>query len=356
VSLELTALKQTLNPETRTVTPFIIPIFLPQMGCPYHCLYCHQERITRSPSKILDKETFSSLVELGLSSKRKKPGQEIEIAFFGGTFTNLPVNFQTQLLGWAAPYLSQKRVTSLRLSTRPDALSEKKIEQLLALGIKTIELGVQSLNDKVLNLSKRGHNAQDTIQALDLLKKYPITIGVQLMTGLPGDSPETFIATIKQVIDHKPDFIRIYPTLVFQATPLAQWFKEKRYFPLSLDEAVTLCCQALEHLEAAGIRVIRLGLQDHEGLRFGKDLIAGPFHPAFGSLVRGELYLKKLLRDLMPNQPFRLPLVLHIAPQDSAYLLGNKKRNLILLSRQLEVANIEIKIAPQLSPGTWQSG
>jgi hypothetical protein len=117
-----------------------------------------------------------------------------------------------------------------------------------------------------------------------------------------------------------------------------------------------LCGQAVERLEAAGIRVIRLGLQEHEGLRLGKDLVAGPFHPAFGSLVRGKLYLKRLLSDLRPQRPFRSPLVLFIAPQDSDYLLGNGRRNLALLSQQLEVTKIEINIAPQFSPGTWQNG
>jgi histone acetyltransferase (RNA polymerase elongator complex component) len=335
--------------------PFIIPIFLPQMGCPYHCLYCHQEAITRSPGKVLGKETFSSLVETGLSSKRKKDGQEIEIAFFGGTFTNLPRDVQKQLFEWASPYLSQKKVTSLRLSTRPDGLSEKKIEELVTVGVRTIELGIQSLNDKVLGLSKRGHTAQDAIQSLTLLKKYPITIGVQLMAGLPGDSLETFLETIKQLIALKPDLARIYPTLVFQDTPLAQWLAEKRYSPLSLEEALDWCSQALELLEDAGIRVIRLGLQDHEGMRIDKGLIAGPFHPAFGSLVRGELFLKKLVRDLMPKKPFRSPLVLHIAPKDSYYLLGDKKKNLSLLSQQLGVANIQLNIAPHFTSGTWQS-
>lgn len=338
------------------MTPFIIPIFLPQMGCPYQCLYCHQEKITNTPSKVLDRETFFSLVETGLSSRRKRRGQEIEIAFFGGTFTNLPEYIQEYLLEWAAPYISGKKVASLRLSTRPDALSEKKIEQLMTFGVRTIELGVPSLDNKVLDLSKRGHSAQDTIQALTLLKKYPITIGIQLMAGLPGDSLEIFMRTIKQLIALKPDLVRIYPTLVFQNTPLSQWLAEKRYFPLSLDEAVTWCCQALELLEAARIRVIRLGLQDHEGMRFGKGLIAGPFHPAFGSLVRGELYLKKIIQDLMPHRPLPSPLRLHIAPQDRDYLLGNRKKNSTLLSRQIGVANIEIKIAPRLSPGTWLWG
>lgn len=334
--------------------PFIIPIFLPQMGCPYQCLYCHQERITNSPGRVLDRETFFSLVETGLSSRRKKNGQEIEIAFFGGTFTNLPTEVQEQILEWAVPFISQKKVASLRLSTRPDALSKKKIEQLLTFGVRTIELGVQSLDDNVLDLSDRGHTAQDAIQALTLLKKYPITIGVQLMAGLPGECPETFMRTIKQVIALKPDLVRIYPTLVFQNTPLAQWLTEKRYSALSLDEAVTWCSQALELLEAAGIRVIRLGLQDHKGMRLGKGLIAGPFHPAFGSLVRGELYLKKIIRDLIPRKPFPSLLDLHVAPQDRDYLLGNKRTNLALLSRQIGVADIEIKIDPRLSPGTWR--
>jgi len=326
------------------------------MGCPYHCIYCQQEKISRTPSQTLDRERFTQIVETGLSSSRKKMGQPVEIAFFGGTFTNLPPNFRKELLAWTALYLSQKKVHSLRLSTRPDTLSEKKIEELLSGGVRTIELGVQSLNNRVLSLANRGHDAQEAIWAFSLLKKYPLTIGIQIMTGLPGDSPETFNETINQVIGLKPDLVRIYPTLVFQDTPLAHLWQEGRYWPLSLDEAVGLCSQAVERLEGAGIPVIRLGLQEHEGLRLGRDLVAGPFHPAFGSLVRGELYLKKLIRELAPLKPFRSPLTLRIAPQDNDYLLGYGKKNLAILRRQLEIDDIGIKFESRLPPGTWQRG
>ena len=336
------------------LNPFIIPFFIPQMGCIFHCLYCHQETITQSPKKALNWKTFSCVLEAGLSSKRKKPGQEVEIAFYGGTFTNLPLSYQEQLLTWGAHFISQKKVTSLRLSTRPDALSEKKIEQLITVGVRTIELGVQSLNDEVLSLSNRGHTAQDAIQALALLKKFPIKIGVQLMMGLPGDNAEGFLKTTKEVIALEPDFVRIYPTIVFQDTPLAQWLQEGRYHPLSLDEAVYLCSRALELFEAAQIKVVRLGLQDHNGMHSGNNLIAGPFHPAFGSLVRGELFIRKILRGLKSQKPLPSEIVIQIAPKDISYLLGDKRRNLHRLTQELKVNRIELKVDQALSPGTWR--
>lgn len=336
------------------MNPFIIPIFLPQMGCPFRCLYCHQERITRRSQNGLDRNTFSSMVEAGLSSKRKKRGQEIEIAFFGGTFTNLPGDYQNQLLEWGADYISQKRVTSLRLSTRPDALSESKLDRLMAWGVKTIELGVQSLDDTVLRLSNRGHTAEEALQALALVKRYPVKIGIQLMTGLPGDSPPTLHQTISQVIAFKPDFVRLYPTLVFEGTPLAQWLHEGRYSPPSLDETVSLCSLAVERMEEVGIRVIRLGLQAHDGMQIGKGLVAGPYHPAFGSLVRGEIFLRKILKDLKKGGALSSPITLEVAPQDHSYLTGNKKKNLLRLIRGLDLFSIAIKEESTLPPGSWK--
>jgi histone acetyltransferase (RNA polymerase elongator complex component) len=332
------------------MTPFIIPIFLPQMGCSYRCLYCHQEKITRRPGTLLDRDAFIHLVEKGLSSP-KKEDREVEIAFFGGTFTNLPEDVQKLLLDWTEPYLAQNQITSLRLSTRPEALSPERIERLLDLGVRTIELGVQSLNDTVLERSRRGHTAQEAIEAIKLLKTYPLTIGVQLMTGLPGDCPETFIETVNQVIRLKPHLIRIYPTLVLKNTALAQWWTEGRYSPLSLHDSVTLCAQALELFEEAGIKVIRMGLQEHEGLRLEKDLVAGPHHPAFGSLVRGEWFLRKLLRDLNTQKPLHSPVVLRLAPREGDYLLGNRRRNLTRLTTLLGMSEIRIQIDPQAPPG-----
>ncbi len=379
------------------MSPFIIPIFLPQMGCPYHCLYCNQKTITQSPNQGLTRETFIATVEAGLSSKKKKPGQEIEIAFFGGTFTNLPEAFQERLLKWAAPYLSGQSmnakglsshqpdtdsairnpnselgistppdtnseirtpkselgISSIRISTRPDALSEIKIEQLLASGVGTIELGIQSLEDKVLTLSNRGHTAQAAFQALGLLKKYPVRIGVQLMVGLPGDTAGEFLRTVKQVTALKPHLVRIYPTLVLKDTALSQWFYEGRYHPLSLDETLSLCSQALEIFKDNGIRVIRMGLQENDGLRLGKDLIAGPYHPAFGSLVRGELFLKKVLKGLQSQKPLPPRLTLEISPSDVSYLTGNKRKNLDRLIRETGLSGIKVLVKKSFKTGQW---
>jgi histone acetyltransferase (RNA polymerase elongator complex component) len=337
-----------------TLRPFIIPIFLPQMGCAYHCLYCNQRSITRSTIDVLGWETFSSIVEAGLFSKRKKTGQPVEIAFFGGTFTNLPWAFQERILAWAGRYFSQNQINSIRISTRPDALSEKEMDRLWTFGVRTVELGVQSFDDRVLNLLNRGHKAQDAIQALALLKKYPIQIGIQLMAGLPGDTTEGFIETIEKTVALRPDFVRIYPTLVFRDTPLAQWWRDKRYQPLSLAEAVALCSRALERFEENGIRVIRLGLQENEGMHLGKDLLAGPFHPAFGYLVRGDLFIKKILQDLRSLKSLPSPLGLEIGPKDLSYLAGDRGKNWNRLIKESGIDTLDLNVAPGLSSGSWR--
>jgi histone acetyltransferase (RNA polymerase elongator complex component) len=337
------------------MTPFIIPIFLPQMGCPHRCIYCQQEKITRWPRKILEQETFTDLIETGLSSKRKKDGMKVEIAFFGGTFTNLPIDFQEKVFSWTAPYLEKRKINAIRLSTRPEALTEEKINWLWLQGVRSLEIGVQSLNDNVLELSQRGHTAQECIETIKLLKKYPLGIGVQLMMGLPGDSPESFLETVKQIISLGPHFVRVYPTLILKDTPLAQMFAKGEYIPLSLDESVSLASQVLELFEESGIKVIRLGLQDHEGLRPGMDLIAGPFHPAFGSLVRGELFLRILIRKLKTDKTLGTSLILRLAPREGDYLLGHNKKNLLLLRDELNQTNIQIKIDRQLPPGHWHN-
>jgi histone acetyltransferase (RNA polymerase elongator complex component) len=336
------------------MNPFIIPIFLPQMGCSYRCLYCNQKTITRSPNSPLDWDTLYPIVEAGLSSRRKKPGQVVEIAFFGGTFTNLPLAFQERLLTWAGRYWSEQRITSIRISTRPEALSEKNIEPLLALGVRTIELGIQSLDDEVLALSNRGHTARDAFQTMALLKRYPIQIGIQLMAGLPGDTAGGFLKTVRQTVALKPDFVRLYPTLVFRDTPLAQWWRQKRYRPLSLPEAVSLCGQALELYEENGIEVIRIGLQENEGIRLGRDLIAGPHHPAFGSLVRGECFTKKILQRLSSRKSLPSRLGLEIGPQDLSYLTGNKRKNLVRLMKESGIDLIDLKSDPKLPSGSWR--
>jgi histone acetyltransferase (RNA polymerase elongator complex component) len=334
---------------------FIIPIFLPHWGCPYRCIYCHQEQITQTRRLEMHREDFSTLVESGLNSRRRNPGHRVELAFYGGTFTLLPASVQEELLAWAAHYIRQGRVEAIRLSTRPDALSEEVLLNLKDARVETIELGVQSLNDRALERSGRGHSAQDSLNAVQLLKKFSLNVGIQLMAGLPGDTPEGFNQTIREVRDLKPDLVRIYPTVVFPETVLAQWVEKGHYTPLALAEAVSLCRGAVDLLETAGIPVIRLGLQSHDRMFLGKDILTGPYHPAFGDLVRGESFLMKIKQDLAERKFFReAGLELRVAGRDIGFLTGNNRENLKKLKTDLGISQLRVYTDPALPSGKWQ--
>jgi histone acetyltransferase (RNA polymerase elongator complex component) len=335
--------------------PFIIPVFLPQWGCPHQCIYCDQEQITQTRRREIHQADFSTLVESGLNSRRRTPDRRVELAFYGGTFTLLPAPVREGLLAWAAPYIRQGRVEAIRLSTRPDALSEEVLLDLKAAGVETVELGVQSLNDQALERSRRGHSAQDSLNAVQLLKKYSLGVGIQLMAGLPGDTPEGFHQTIREVRDLKPDLVRIYPTVVFPETVLAQWVEKGHYTLLALEEAVSLCRWAVDLLETAGIPVIRLGLQSHDRMSLGKEFLAGPYHPAFGDLVRGELFLMKIKQDLAGRNSFReADLELWVAGRDIGFLTGNSRENLRKLKAELGTPQLRVAVDPTLPSGKWQ--
>jgi len=335
--------------------PFIIPIFLPQWGCPYRCIYCHQEQITQTRRQELHWADFANLLESALNSRRRTPGRRVELAFYGGTFTLLPAPVREDLLAWAAHYIRQGRVEAIRLSTRPDALSEEVLLNLKAAGVETVELGVQSLNDQALERSGRGHTAQDSINAVQWLRRFSLKVGIQLMAGLPGDTPEGFNQTIRKVRDLKPDLVRIYPTVVFPETVLAQWVEKGHYTPLALEEAVSLCCGAVDLLETAGIPVIRLGLQSHDRMSLGKEFLAGPYHPAFGDLVRGELFLTKLKQDFSRRKFFReAGLELRVAGREMGFLTGNNRKNFKRLKTDLGISQLQVAADPALPSGKWK--
>ncbi len=294
-------------------------------------------------------------MESGLNSRRRTPGRRVELAFYGGTFTLLPDPLQKELLDWAAHYVEQGRVEAIRLSTRPDALSEEVLLKVKAAGVETVELGIQSLNDEALERSGRGHSAQDSFKAVRLLKEFSLGVGIQLMAGLPGDTPEGFHQTIREVRDLQPDLVRIYPTVVFPETVLAHWVKNGLYTPLALEEAVSLCCEAVDLLETAGIPVIRLGLQSHDRMIPGKTILAGPYHPAFGDLVRGKLFLKKIKQDLAGRKFFReADLELRVAKRDIGFLTGNNRENLKKLKTDLTISRLQVVPDPALPSGKWK--
>ncbi|MDY7035645.1 MAG: radical SAM protein [Thermodesulfobacteriota bacterium] len=272
----------------------IVPLFIPNHGCPHRCIFCQQQTITAQSDQPIDKSAIRDVLDKSIKSKKYDMSQEREVAFYGGTFTRLPISKMTELLEAVTPYLDKGLFKSIRVSTRPDAMDKNRLDLMRKLGVSTVELGAQSMDDRVLELSERGHTARDTIEAVYRLRRHGFTVGIQLMPGLPGDSEEKFMKTVEEVIKIHPDMVRIYPALVINGTVLARMYYEKRYEPLQFEEAVNICKKSCIRLESKGIPVIRIGLMSSPTLRKKGQIVAGPWHEAFGFLVRSAIHWEKI--------------------------------------------------------------
>jgi histone acetyltransferase (RNA polymerase elongator complex component) len=333
----------------------IIPFFIMNRGCPHRCLFCNEELTAENHPDRLEETGFRETVRAYLGDSRRKSGP-VEIAFYGGTFTGMPQEEQRRLLELAAPFLKEGTVDHIRISTRPDQIDAEGLDLLEAFGVRTVEVGAQSLDDDVLRLSQRGHTAADTLHAVSLLKERGFATGIHLMVGLPGDSPERFARTIDEVIAIAPDTVRIHPTIVLRDTPLADAFRKGGYTPLTLAEAVLQCKDALRRLTAAGISVIRMGLQTTRGLEEPGAVVAGPFHPAFGSLVASAIFLDMAAAlcesALSPALAQRKTLTFTVSPADVFHLNGPRKANIAALKESFKTADIRITADPSLPRGT----
>ena len=283
---------------TALLKPLIIPIFIPHIGCPHRCIFCDQEKITAQSAQAIDGDYVRSVVKQAVHSRTFDAGRNPEVAFYGGTFTGLPAERMKELLDAVGPYIEDGLIRSIRVSTRPDFIDEDRVSILKASHVDTVELGVQSMDDRVLAMARRGHSAADVIQAVLLLREDGLKVGVQLMPGLPGDSEETLCATIEAVISLAPDMARLYPALVIAGTGLARMYEAGTYRPLTLDEAVNRCADGTIRLEGSGIPVIRIGLMSSPSLLEPGRIVAGPWHPAFGFLVRSRIYHQAIEPDL----------------------------------------------------------
>jgi histone acetyltransferase (RNA polymerase elongator complex component) len=302
----------------------IIPIFIPHQGCPHRCVFCQQETITNLSKRLSTPDDIRNTIELAKESKYFLNQEPKEVAFYGGTFTSLPAASMTKMLGAVRHYVEKGIIQSIRLSTRPDSLSEEKLDILESFGVSIVELGVQSMDNKVLRLSNRGHTSLDTINAVRILKKRGFKVGIQLMSGLPGDSKEVFMDTIDKVIGLRPDMARLYPTLVIKGTKLAQWYKQGRYTPMGLKDTINLCKEACIQLENAGIPVIRIGLMSSPSLLEKGEIVAGPWHPSLGFLVRSAIHLEKI-RPYLPVMGETKNILLHAPHKEIPLLVGYKK-------------------------------
>ena len=273
----------------------IIPVFVPHLGCPNNCVFCNQRKISGSTIPA-NSETVKSAVLDGI--EKIPQNSNIQLAFYGGSFTAIPVEEQNELLDAALPFLHAGTIKSLRLSTRPDAIDAQTLSRLKEHGVQTIELGTQSMCDEVLAASGRGHTALQTEQAARLIKEFGFELILQMMTGLPEDTKELSIETAKRIIALSPDGVRIYPTVIIENTPLCDMWREGSYKEHTVEEAVEVCAAILPLFDQADIPIIRLGLNPTAELSGGA-AVAGAYHPAFGELVMARLMLQQTRRALV---------------------------------------------------------
>jgi histone acetyltransferase (RNA polymerase elongator complex component) len=340
-----------MNPLPNPPKPFIVPVFLPHAGCPHRCIFCNQTSTTGCHETSPDTVTIKAAIDTFLAYAKPRPGF-VEIAFYGGNFLGLDAAIIDRLLSLAASYVQGGRVHGIRFSTRPDTVDKERLSQISSYPISTVELGVQSMDDAVLRETRRGHTVQNTRQAIELLKKAPYQLGLQMMVGLPGDSEDGALCTGRQLAELGPDFVRIYPTLVLEGSPLARWYAEKRYTPLSLEPCVQLVKKLYRIFFDNGIRVIRMGLQPTTELNDKAAVKAGPFHPAFGELVYSALILDRLIEALSDHPLKTVRLVLRVHPRNLSRVIGYKRANLVVLRQRFGIENIKVSTDPKVTAST----
>lgn len=324
-----------------------LSIFISLQGCPYQCIYCDQRKIsgeqTMSPAKA------AAILEKEIPRWRAKKMQG-EIAFFGGTFTGLPISQMREYLDVAFLYVRAGVVDGIRISTRPDCIDKTILNLLAEYGVTHIELGVQSLDDEVLRASGRGYTCDIVAQSAKMILDAGFTLGMQMMPGLPADTAEKSMDTARKIISLGARETRIYPTLVIRDTPLAKLYEDGKYSPLKTEEAVDLVATLKTLFEDNGVKVLKVGLHSGE---IEKEIIAGPFHPAFGQLVKSKICCEKIRRFCLEKK--LRDTVLYVRPKqyDSSDIIGQYRSNVQLFEEEFgislkiskkELTNSEISI------------
>lgn len=316
----------------------ILPIFIPHAGCPHQCVFCNQKTISgqKNAAESGAREQIARWLQW------LRPSLENEAAFYGGSFTALDSDLQERLLFLTDELLERGIIGSVRLSTRPDYIDDKKLELLQKHGVGLVELGVQSLDDRVLEAAGRGHTAADVVQAMKRLRAYDFKTGLQLMVGMPLQSFSSLQDTVAQVIKLQPDIARIYPLLVIKATPLAESWTKGEFQPLSLEEAVRQSAWVYDQLMTNGIKVIRVGLQPDDELCASGNILAGPFHPSMGELVQSFL-LRERLTDKLLALKGAARIVISCPAKMESKLRGMKNSNIKYWQQLLDPAKIVVE-------------
>lgn len=304
-----------------------ISVFVPHIGCPHRCSFCDQNAITGSVTAP-NKNDVITAVETAIKHADYNSATT-ELAFFGGSFTAIEKDYMLSLLDAGYNYVKKGVVSGIRVSTRPDAIDQEILDILKAHGVTAIELGCQSLSDEVLKLNHRGHTAEQVEKASALIKQNGFSLGLQMMTGLYGDTNELSLYTAEKIISYKADTVRIYPTIVLSGTYLHKLFEKGLYKPQTVEQAITLTAELLRIFEKSNTRVIRVGLHTIESDRY----IAGPWHPAFGELCKSKVLLNKALEILAKNDLKKGDIEIIVPNGMVSAMIGQRKTNIEFLRK-----------------------
>lgn len=322
---------------------YIIPIFVPHLGCPNDCIFCNQKSISGA-GKQVTKDEVKKIVEEYLSSFKEENAVK-EIAFFGGSFTGIDVSVQEELLSAAYEYVQNGQIDGIRISTRPDYIDKEVLKRLKKYKVKTIELGVQSTNDYILKRAERGHTFNDVKKASKLIRFHGFKLGHQMMVGLPESTKLDELNTAKDLIKLKPKMVRIYPVLVIKNTKLQKEYEDGSYEPITINQAVERCKELVYLFNKSKVEVIRIGLQNTDIISEPNsnmsDVIAGPFHPAFGQLVEDSIWYDSIVDKIKKVNVKVKKVEVRVNPQDENSVIGHKKEN---INKLKELYEVEVKV------------
>lgn len=326
------------------VKHLIVPIFIRQEGCPYRCVFCNQEKITGVRHRVEAEQVVRTL-QTYLRSPRLLPPKR-EVAFYGGSFTGLHPERQQFLLNLVQPWIENGSVQGIRISTHPSYVDAERLEMLKRYGVHTIELGLQSTNDKVLNESGRPCSMETVGHAVELIHRHGFKLGLQLMPGLPGDDEPTFQKTVADTLVLRPDFVRLYPALVIRHTRMFEMYEKGDYRPWSLERMVALLKDAVLKFRDAGIPVVRIGLHPEPSLL--ENLVDGPYHPSIRYLVDCQIGFDEMSRKLSAVGRELKTVLFKVPIKSISIYTGHKRENLNRLQSMFHLNQVGIKGVQEL--------
>lgn len=319
----------------------IVPVFIPHLGCPYRCVFCNQTDITGNQAKADEKKIEETLATyLGETPLEQLPPNR-EVAFYGGSFTGLPMERQESLLKKVQPWIKRGAVNAIRLSTHPLFIDADRLALLKKYGVSTIELGIQSTDSNVLELSGRPCSLETVQTAVGLIKKNGFRLGLQLMSGLPGDTEQSFMKSVDDLLALEPDFARLYPTLVIRHTELFEMYRQGKFTPWSLADTVNILATTVKKFSSKNIPIIRLGLHPDPSLL--KNFVAGPYHPALRYLVDCRIGLYEMIDNIRKRKVLPEQIKFIVPSRRISVYIGHKRENIQALKNMFRLDSVILR-------------